>query len=162
MASTSASCTEFTYGMPSRAAVKSCVSVAALPSSAGPTAAALELYTTRSTSARRHSSITILVPRTFTSNSSSASPGRTEVTPAQWNTRETPLSARRTERLSRTSSFTRLWSRPAIAESGEPSCDAQGEVVSALVEHAGHVGTDEAGGAGDQHAGQGRPSVGRV
>ena len=43
IASTSASCTEFTYGMPSRAAVKSCVSVAALPFAAGPIAAALEV-----------------------------------------------------------------------------------------------------------------------
>ena len=42
-ASTSASCTELTYGIPSRAAVKSCVSSAVLPSRAGPTAAALEV-----------------------------------------------------------------------------------------------------------------------
>ena len=108
--------------MPSRPAVNSCVSVAALPLAAGPTAAALEVYTTRSTSARRHSSITSFVPRTFTSKSSSASAGRTDVTPAQWNTRDTSLSARRTERRSRTSSFTRRQSRSAIAVSGEPSC----------------------------------------
>ena len=43
MASTSASCTEFTYGMPSRPAVNSCVSSAVPPGGAGPTAAALDV-----------------------------------------------------------------------------------------------------------------------
>src|SRR4051794_34586568 len=108
--------------MPSRAAVYGCFSVATLPSAAGPTAAALDVYTTRSTPTRRHSSITIRVPPTFTSNTSSASSGRTDVTPAQWNTRETPRRARLTERRSRTSSFPRRQSRSAITVSGERSC----------------------------------------
>ena len=46
--------------------MKSCVSSATLPSAAGPTAAALDVYTTRSTPARRLSSITTFVPPTFT------------------------------------------------------------------------------------------------
>ena len=43
IASTSASWTEFTYGMPSRPAVNSCASSAVLPCAAGPTTAALEV-----------------------------------------------------------------------------------------------------------------------
>ena len=65
--------------------MKSCVSSAVPPGSAGPTAAALEVYTTRSTPARRHSSITSFVPPTFTRKTRSVSAGRTEVTPAQYN-----------------------------------------------------------------------------
>src|ERR687892_1372957 len=107
--------------MPRPPAVKSCVSSAVLPGCAGPTTAALEVYTTRSTPARRHSDITSLVPPTFTSNRRSESSGRTEVRPAQWNTRSTPRSARRTERRSSTLHLTRFRSRSAIAASGEPS-----------------------------------------
>ena len=83
-ASISASCTEFTYGIPSRPALNSWFSSAVLPHSAGPTAAALEVSTTRSTSARRLSSSTVLVPRTFTSNRQlGVLLARTEVSPAQ-------------------------------------------------------------------------------
>jgi hypothetical protein len=47
--------------------------------------------------------MTTLVPPTLTAKTRSASAGRMEVTPAAWNTRATPLSARRTARRSRTS-----------------------------------------------------------
>ena len=140
--------------MPSFAAVNSCVSVAALPSAAGPTAAALEVYTTRSTSALRLSSITSFVPPTFTSKRRASSAGRTDVTPAQWNTRSTPFSARRTERRSRTSSFTRGLSRSAIASVGRALLHAEPHVVPALHEQPGHVRPDEAGGSGDEGRGQ--------
>ena len=155
IASTSASCTEFTYGIPSRAAVNSCVSTAAFPFAAGPMAAALDVYTTRSTSARRHSSMTSFVPPTLTSNSSSASDGRTDVTPAQWNTRVTPFSARRTERRSHTSSFTRRQSRSAIGGVGRAVLHPERHVVPALGEQARDVRPDEAGCSGYEHAGQG-------
>src|SRR5919108_1831235 len=76
-------------------------------------------------SARRHSSSTVLVPPTFTANRRSRSEGRTEVTPAAWKTRSTPLSARRTARRSSTSQPTRSTSRPRISSSSDPSSTAK-------------------------------------
>ena len=83
------------------------------------TAAALDVYTTRSTPARRHSCMSSFVPPTLTSKTRSESAGRTEVTPPQWKTRSTPPRARRSERRSRSSRRTRSASRSAIASSGE-------------------------------------------
>ncbi len=82
IASASRSCTEFTYGMPSPPAVNSCVSSAVAPRAAGPSAVAPDVSTTRSTSARRHSWRTVRALPTLTSNTRSASSGRTEVIPA--------------------------------------------------------------------------------
>src|SRR3954471_20622373 len=60
-----------------------------------------------------HSSSSVRVPRTLTSNMRSVSAGRIETTPATWNTRSTPLSARRTAALSSTSQVTVSASTPS-------------------------------------------------
>ena len=72
--------------MPSSPPRQTWRSSAAPPAGAGPTAATEEVCTTRSTSARRHSSSTVRVPWTLMWNSSSAL-SRRLVVPATWNTR---------------------------------------------------------------------------
>ena len=82
----------------------------------------------------------------------SASPGRTEVTPAQWKTRSTPLSARRTERRSLTSSRTRSQSSSVDGVVGRAVAHAEHDLVAALDRKAGDVRADEPGRAGDDYA----------
>ena len=108
------------------------------PRPPGPTAAALDVYTTRSTPARRHSSITILVPPTFTSNRRSASSAAP---------RSRPRSGRPVDALERAAhrhggraprASRARQSRSAMAVSGERSAP-RAQLVAALGEEPGDV-----------------------
>src|SRR3954467_3120694 len=83
--------------MPSSPPRQTWRSSAVPPGGAGPTAATDDVCTTRSTSARTHSSSTVRVPWTLMRKRSSAAIRRF-VVPATWNTRSTPRRARRTAR----------------------------------------------------------------
>ena len=134
--------------------MNSWVSSAVPPGGAGPSAAALEVNTTRSTSARRHSPSTVLVPPTLTSNIRSASPSRIEVTPAAWKTRSTPFSARRTARRSVTSQRTRSQSTPSSTSTGERSRTVTRRSSPRSHQRAGEMRADEPGRSGQECLGQ--------
>src|SRR5262245_31216207 len=107
--------------MPRRPALNGCDSSAVPCGSAGPTAPALEVWTTRTTPALSASSITLRVPPTFTSNTLSRSRFRIEVVPATWKTFSTPSIAARTDSRSVTSPPARSNSNSSRWDASRPS-----------------------------------------